>query len=83
MTTITVQATYRNGVLLPDHLLDLPNNASLQLQVTVLPIAEKSARSLFGAFPELAGLTDDDFDWAKRLWSHGLEKEARSLDGLA
>jgi len=38
--------------------------------------------TVFGAFPELATLTEEDFEWAKRLWEHGLAKQSRILDGL-
>jgi hypothetical protein len=83
MTTITVQAVYRNGVLFPGSQLNLPDNTPLQVQITLLPSPNTPAPSLFGAFPELAELTGDDFQWVRRLWEHGLEKEARLLDGLA
>lgn len=83
MTTITVQAVYRDGVLQPGSKLDLPDNTPVQVQVTPLPVASTATRSLFGAFPELAVLTANEFAWAKRLWEHGLEKQARLLDGLA
>ena len=69
-------------VLQPGSKLDLPDNTPVQVQVTPLPVGSASSRSLFGAFPELAVLTANEFAWAKRLWEHGLEKQARLLDGL-
>ena len=77
--TITVQAIYRNGVLQPQQQLDLPDNTPVQIQITTLSAAGAGAGSLFGAFPELAALDADDFDWAKRSWERGLEKQAHLL----
>jgi len=82
MVTITVQAVYRGGVLQPQDELDLPDNTPVQVQVTPLPASRAATGSLFGAFPELAALTGDEFAWAKRLWEHGLEKQSRLLDEL-
>jgi len=85
MTTITIPAIYRDGVLQPQVKLDLPENTpvQIQVQVTSLPASSAVAGSLFGRFPELAALNDDAFAWAKRLWEHSLEKQSRLLDGLA
>jgi len=83
MTTITIHAIYRDGVLQPQGKLDLPENTPVQVQVTALSASRAVAGSLFGRFPELATLDDDAFAWAKRLWEHGLEKQSRLLDGLA
>ncbi len=83
MTSIVVQARYRNGVLQPQVKLDLPEDALVQVQVTPLPEVRLPGHSLFGAFPELAGLSGDDVASTKRLWDHGLEKQSRLLDGLA
>ena len=55
---------------------------TITVQVTPLPTTDAAPGSLFGAFPELAVLSDDDVAWAKRLWEHGLEKQSRILDGL-
>ena len=77
--TITVQAIYRNGVLQPQQQLDLPDNTPVQVQITTLSATGASGGSLFGAFPELAALTADDFDWVKRSWERGLEKQTRLL----
>ncbi len=82
MTTFTVQAVYQGGVLQPKDKLNLPDNTPVQVQVTPLPISGAPTNSLFGAFPELAALTGDDFAWAKRLWEHSLEKQSSLLDGL-
>jgi len=79
---LTVTAVYKDGVLLPKVKLNLPDNTPVQVQVTPLPAGPASANSLFGLFPELATLTDDDVAWAKRLWEHSLEKQSRHLDDL-
>ncbi len=65
--TITIHAIYRDGVLTPEEKLDLPDNTPVQLQVTALPTTPVQGNSLFGAFPELAALTDNDFAGVKRL----------------
>ena len=83
MTTFTVQAIYQDGVLQPKVKLNLPNNTPVQVQVTPLPAGPASAHSLFGLFPDLATLGDDDFAWARRLWEHSLEQQSSRLDGLA
>ncbi len=80
--TITALAVYRNGTLELEEKLDLPDNTPVQVQVTTMRTEKPKEGSLFGAFPELAVLTDDDFAWGKRLWEHSLEKESRILDGL-
>lgn len=82
METITVRAVYRKGALRPQEKLELPENTVVQVQVTPIADPAKQPGSLFGAFPELATLSGDDFDWAKRLWEHGIEKQSRIMDGL-
>ena len=39
-------------------------------------------KSLFGAFPELAAITDEDLAWAKAQWNQSFEKQLRIIDGL-
>lgn len=80
---LTFQATYQNGVLRPRIKLNLPDNSVVQVQVTSAAPADTVNASLFGAFPELAALTDSDFDWAERTWEHSTEKQSRTLDGLS
>ena len=31
--------------------------------------------TLAGAFPDLAYLSDEDVDWAKQQWKHGVDKQ--------
>jgi len=80
VTTITVQATYQDGVLKPQAKLDLPENAVVEVQITPLRLAHDAPGSLFGAFPELGALTGEDFAWAERLWEHSVEEQPRILD---
>ena len=80
MTTITVQALYQDGVLKPKQKIDLPEETLVQVQVTPVEVVGTPSGSLFGAFPELAKITDDDILWVKRLWEHGLEKQFRISD---
>ena len=82
MASITIQAVYRNGVLEPEEKLELPENTTVQVQITPLLGPQIARESLFGIFPELASLTGDDFAWAKRHWEHGVEKQSRVLDGI-
>ncbi len=82
MTTLTVQAIYRNGALeLPDK-LDLPENAVVQVQIIPLKAGSLPMASLFGAFPELARLSSETPESIKALTQASLEKLSRLLDGL-
>jgi antitoxin (DNA-binding transcriptional repressor) of toxin-antitoxin stability system len=44
------------------------------------------AKTLAGAFPELAHLCDEDIDWAKQQWQRGIDRQidlfAEDTDGL-
>lgn len=80
MTTIVIPAIYRDGVLHPQTRIDLPDNTPVEIQVTPVSRAASPAASLFGAFPQLGALPEDDFAWAKRMWEHGLERQSRALD---
>jgi predicted DNA-binding antitoxin AbrB/MazE fold protein len=80
---IKFQATYQNGILRPRVKLDLPDNSVVQVQVMAVQSTDvTTSGSLFGAFPELAALTDSDFAWAERTWEHSVEKQSRILDEL-
>jgi hypothetical protein len=83
MTTYTVPALYKDGVLRPETKLDLPDNTLVQIEVT--PVAETPTLtgSLFGAFPELAAISDVDLEVTRRAWEGGLTKQAGLLDDLA
>ena len=81
--TINVKAIYSGGVLKPLDPLPIPDNQTVSLELTTLPADRIPTGSLFGACPELATLTDNDFAWAKRLWEHSVENQSRLLDGLS
>jgi prevent-host-death family protein len=38
---------------------------------------------LFGAFPELAAIPDEDLAWAKAQWDQSVEKQLHTMDGQA
>ena len=68
MTTITVQAVYHGGILEPTTHLDLPDGATVEVQITS---SASPARPM--AFGSLSG-----------VWSHLAEAEAERLGhGLA
>ncbi len=71
---IQALSIYRNGALELEEKLDLPENTPVQVPVTTMPTENPKEGSLFGAFPELAVIRDDDFAWAKRRWEHNLKK---------
>lgn len=79
---MTIKAIYSDGVLKPLKPLPLDENQTVEIEVTVVPSATAATKSLFGAFPALAVFSQEDFDWAKRLWEHSIEKQSRILDGL-
>jgi hypothetical protein len=83
MVTISVQAVYHKGALRLKKKLDLPEDALVQVDVTPLETAPApgSTGLLFGAYPELKAITDEDLVWGKQLWEQGLEKQQRILDG--
>ena len=81
MATITVHALYQDGVLKPKQKIDLPEETLVQVQVTPVEMGTIPSGPLFGAFPELAKITQEDISWAKRLWENGLEKQFRISDG--
>ena len=56
MVPITVQAIYTNGLLKPTTRLNLAEGVTVQVQITVLPLASSGTPSAFGS---LAG-----------VWSH-------------
>lgn len=79
---LTIEATYLNGVLVPISNLDLPENITYQVQI-VSAVEEKTKRkSLFGAFPELAALTDA-LDDTKQIWNDSLDKQLSIIQSKA
>jgi hypothetical protein len=74
MNRITISAVYRKGRCEPKDKLSLPENTPVELQVTPMLLEEPSLKTLFGAFPELAVLSEGDMAWAKQLWGQSVEK---------
>lgn len=58
---------------------------SRQMNTSVVDPQEQPDASvdepLFGAFPELAAITEDDLQWAKGLWNESLERQIRIING--
>ena len=82
MTTTTVDAVYREGVFKPLTPISLPENAPVKLIIEQAEPPEPTGimfSSLFGAFPELRGIPDDDIVRVQRLWGESLEKQIRFL----
>ncbi len=68
MTTITIQAVYRGGVLQPAAQLNLPEGAMVEVQIT--PVTSPAKPTAFGL---LAG-----------IWSHLVEADLEQIEqGLA
>jgi predicted DNA-binding antitoxin AbrB/MazE fold protein len=80
MNRITISAVYRKGRFKPKDKLSLPENTLVELQVTPLLLEEPSLKTLFGAFPELAVLSEGDMAWAKQLWEQSAEKQLHLLE---
>jgi len=80
--TVTVEAIYQGGVIKPLTPLDLRENERIRIRIERKPLPKATpAASLHGAFPELAAISDEDIEWAKGLWEHGVRKQARILAG--
>lgn len=79
METITVQAVFQDGILRPKTRLNLPENIVVEVQVKTIAEKGGTKKTLFGAFPELEAITDDEMLEAKGLWDQSLRKQARLL----
>ena len=66
MTIITVQATYRSGVLQPAIQLDLPEGATVEVQITT---AASAPAAKPGGFGSLAG-----------IWEHLSETDLEQVE---
>jgi len=79
METITVQAVYEKGVLRPRKKLNLPEHSVVEVRVRTAKQKRLVRKSLFGAFPELAAITDADIRDVKKQWNKSLDKQSRLL----
>lgn len=80
METITVQAVYEKGVLKPRKKLDLPEHSVVEIQIDAAhPDSKIRQASLFGAFPELKAVTDQELKSVKKSWDRGAKKQSRLL----
>lgn len=75
--TKTFEAIYQDGVIKPLEKLDLPENERLKVTIEPLLARQKGAGSLYGAFPELGGITEEDLKKAKQIWEKGLAKQRK------
>jgi predicted DNA-binding antitoxin AbrB/MazE fold protein len=79
MDSITVQAVYEKGVLRPRKKLNLPEHSVVEIRVRTAKPKRPSKKSLFGAYPELAMITDADIRDVKKQWNKSLQKQSRLL----
>jgi len=79
MESITVQAVYEKGVLKPRKKLNLPEHSVVEIRVKTAKQKRLAKKSLFGAFPELAAITDADIRDVKKKWNKSLQKQSRLL----
>ena len=82
MTSITIEAVYKNGVFRPLQPVSLPDDTRVEIKVpAVVPDqpTEMKLGPLAGAFPGLAALADNDLEWARDQWELGLEKQLKLL----
>ena len=79
METITVQAVYEKGVLKPKTKLNLPEHTVVEVRVSTAKQKRLARRTLVGAFPELAVITDADIRDVKKQWNKSLDKQSRVL----
>jgi hypothetical protein len=82
MTTISLSAIYRNGRLELSEPLDLPDGTEVLVQVTLLDLATPNPSFAFGAFPELADITDEELEDVKKVWDRMVERQIRIITGL-
>lgn len=85
MTTMVIDAVHQKGIFRPISPVSLPENARVKVLVQspeTTVSSETERPSLFGAFPELAAITDDEIAWVKSLWQQSLDKQLRILQGV-
>ena len=80
METITVQAVYEKGVLKPKKKLNLPEHSVVEIRVKTAKQKRLTEKSLFGAFPELAVVTEADIRDVKKQWNKSLQRQSRLLN---
>ena len=74
-----IEAVYRDGVIQPSTPLSLPDETRIRLMILTSETEPegKKRTSLFGAFPELAAVDDNDIAWAKKRWDEGINRQAK------
>lgn len=76
--TVTIEAMYIDGVLIPQGTLDLPENMTYQVQIVSVVKEKPAAKTLFGAFPELTAIADG-VDDVKQLWRDSVDKQITAI----
>jgi predicted DNA-binding antitoxin AbrB/MazE fold protein len=77
MEHFAVRAVYKKGVFKPKAKLNLPEDLEVEIWVKTSERKNSPKSSLFGAFPELAAVSDADIKSAKKLWNKSLAKQSR------
>lgn len=81
MEHFAVRAIYQKGVFKPKAKLDLPENFEVEIWVKMSKPKGSSKATLFGAFPELAAVSDLEIKAVKKLWNKSLAKQSRLVKG--
>lgn len=80
MSVRMIDAVYQQGVFKPLQPITLAEHEPVKVIVWVQsPPIPTGRRSLFGAIPALADVSDEDLAWAKQLWEQGLGKQMQIL----
>jgi len=80
MTSVTIEAVYKNGVFRPLQPVLLPDNTRVEVKVPAKAPDRAGGMKLgplAGAFPDLASLADNDLEWARDQWELGLENQLK------
>jgi hypothetical protein len=65
--------------LKPRKKLNLPEHSVVEIRVRTAKQIRVAGKSLFGAFPELAVITDADIRDVKEQWNKSVQKQSRLL----
>lgn len=82
MSIRMIDAVFQQGVFKPLQPVTLAENEPVKVVVWVEPPPVPAGRrSLFGALPALADVSDESLAWAQQLWEQGLEKQIQNRAG--
>lgn len=77
METFTVHAVYKKGMLKPTKKIKLPEDSLVEIRVRTIKTRKAAKSSLFGAFPELAAITDKNIHDIKKSWNRSAKRQQR------